>query len=86
MNNIASINMPAFGGVRVFVSTDATEETPRFPDKKWSKRRRRRVVGQFGSWTRHKPAAFRVGPALYVHPAIYQLMRAKFTVQEPTHG
>ena len=63
------------GGMRVFVSDDATTEGPRFPDKKWTKRRRRRVIGKFGSWTVRKPAAFRAGPTLYVHPAIYAEMR-----------
>ncbi|MGJ8624627.1 MAG: hypothetical protein ACSHW1_17935 [Yoonia sp.] len=60
-----------FGGSQVFVSPEATEEVARFPDKKWTKRRRRRVIGKYGSWSFHKPCAFRCGPALYVHPKIY---------------
>lgn len=60
-----------FGGTQVFQSVHAIEEKPLFPDKKYTKRRRRRVVGKYGSWTRHFPAAFRCGPALYVHPKIY---------------
>jgi hypothetical protein len=62
----------------VFVSEHATEEVPIFPEKKWSKRRRRRVVGKYGSWTRRAPCAFRAGPALYVHPTIYAEMQRQF--------
>jgi hypothetical protein len=66
-----------FGGMQVFVSADATEEVARFPDKPWTKRRRRRVIGKYGGWTRHIPCAFRCGPVLYVHPKIYAEMQRK---------
>lgn len=71
-----------FGGMQVFVSDHATTDEPRFPMKKWTKRRRRRVIGKYGSWTVRKPAAFRAGPALYVHPAIYAEMKS--TLGEPS--
>lgn len=58
-------------GTPVFVSEHATKEEVRFPDKRSTKRRRRRVIGKYGSWKKHVPCAFRAGPALYVHPTIY---------------
>jgi hypothetical protein len=61
----------SFGGLQVFVSAHAVQTRPIFPDKKPTKRRRRRVIGKFGGWTKDFPAAFQAGPALYVHPKIY---------------
>ncbi|GGF73343.1 hypothetical protein SAMN05216376_111160 [Mameliella alba] len=66
---------PTFGGMPITVSPHATEVRPRFPDKKWSKRRRRRVIGKYGSWTYRVPAALRLGNRLIVHPAIYNQLR-----------
>lgn len=60
-----------FGGVQIIVRDDMTDTVPRFPYKKWTKRRRRRVIGKFGSWTWEKPAAYRVGPAIICHPKIH---------------
>jgi hypothetical protein len=58
-------------GMKVIVRDDMTIELPRFPDKKWSKRRYRRMVGKHGSWTYHKPVAYRVGPSIICHPKLY---------------
>ena len=63
------------GGTSIYIRDDMTDTVPRFPDKKWTKRRRRRVIGKHGSWTYEKPAAYRVGPALIVHPKIYAEMK-----------
>ena len=68
-----------FGGTQIFVSENATEIRPRFPDKKWTKRRRRRVIGKYGSWTVRKPAAFQCGPALYMHPTLYAELKRRAT-------
>lgn len=65
----------SFAGMLVSVSAHATEERPIFPDKRNTKRRRRRVVGKYGAWTRRYPAAFRMGAQLVVHPAIYAVMQ-----------
>jgi hypothetical protein len=64
-----------YGGLQIFVSSHCTEEVCRFPDKKRTKRRMRRVIGKYGSWKVRRPAAYRAGPALYVHPVIYDQMR-----------
>ena len=71
-------------GMQVVVSSAATTRGPRFPDKKWTKRRRRRVIGRFGDWFVEKPAAFRCGPVLYVHPKAYDALRR--AVAQPRGG
>ena len=71
----------SFLGTPIIVRDDMTEELPRFPDKHWTKRRRRRVVGKFGSWTYHKPAAFRVGPSIICHPKIYAELQRQTKLQ-----
>lgn len=76
--------MQTFGGTQIIVRNDMTEELPRFPGKPWTKRRRRRVVGKYGSWTYHKPAAFRVGPAIICHPKIYAEMQRQAQQQQRT--
>ncbi len=64
-----------FMGMPVFVSTMATELRPRFPDKKRTKRRVRRVVGRYGSWMVRRPGAWRVGPSLVVHPEVFHQLQ-----------
>jgi hypothetical protein len=71
-----------FGGMQISTSPHATEERPIFPDKKWSKRRRRRVIGKYGSWTRRFPAAFQFGNKIVMHPALYRELQRRTT----THG
>lgn len=61
-------------GMPITVSIHATEERPIFPDKKNTKRRRRRVVGKFGSWTYRAPAALLFGNQLIAHPQIYHAL------------
>lgn len=67
----------SFAGVPVTVSAAATEIVPIFPDKRPTKRRRRRVVGKFGSWTRRAPCVFRHEGGLIVHPKIYAELRSR---------
>lgn len=66
-----------FGGQRIHVSPEAIEVAPRFPDKRNTKRRRRRVIGKYGSWTVTKPCAYQVGAVLVVHPRIYQALKRR---------
>lgn len=71
------------GGMPIYIRDDMTDTVPRFPDKKWTKRRRRRVIGKYGSWTYEKPAAYRVGPAFIVHPKIYAELKRQTKLSTP---
>ena len=71
-------NMRQFGtlgGVPVFVSAEAMTTEPRFPDKKWTKRRRRRVIGKYGSWFVRRPACFTTAQGMIMHPRIFERLR-----------
>lgn len=64
------VPLGTFGGVPVYVSPHATETRPRFPDKKRTKRRLRRVIGKYGSWYMRAPACLRFNGALIMHPKL----------------
>lgn len=64
-----------FQGVPVVVSEHATETVPRFPDKKRTKRRMRRVRGKYGSWMVARPCAYEAMGKLIVHPLIADRLR-----------
>lgn len=74
-----------YSGLRLVISPRLTKEVPRFPDKRWTKRRRRRVVGKYGSWTYHKPDAMIVGGSLLVHPAIYAELKRAYGINSARH-
>lgn len=69
------VNPVTFRGLPVHVTEGALERVARFPDKKNTKRRRRRVIGKYGSWSVLKPVAYRIGGALVVHPEIYARLK-----------
>lgn len=69
-----SVIMGTFMGMQVIQSASALTTRPRFPDKKRTKRRMRRVRGKYGSWMVQVPGAFRFGGKLIVHPKIYKNM------------
>jgi hypothetical protein len=64
-----------YKGLRVHISSNATNTVPRFPDKKNTKRRRRRVIGKYGSWLVVRPGAYVLMGRLVVHPAVYEEMK-----------
>ncbi len=66
--------MNTFGGMPITVSPYATQLEPRFPDKPDTKRRRRRVIGKYGSWETPKPCMYQVGGRLVIHPKAYALL------------
>lgn len=64
-----------YQGMPVVVSEHATHTGPRFPDKKRTKRRMRRVIGRYGSWEVTRPIAFQLEGNLVVHPRIADRLR-----------
>ena len=68
-----------FLGMHVHVSEYATEKKPRFPDKRWSKRRRRRVIGKYGSWFKEFPACFILNGNYVMHPNLAAEMKRRTT-------
>lgn len=64
-----------FAGVPIHVSANATKTAPRFPEKKWTKRRRRRVIAKHGSWFVTVPAVFVIGGTYVMHPAKLEELR-----------
>lgn len=65
----------SYAGMPVTVSEHAIETVPRFPDKPNTKRRRRRVIGKFGSWVISRPCAIKIGGTLVMHPVIADRIR-----------
>ncbi len=63
-------------GVQIIQSAAAMQTGPRFPLKKWTKRRRRRVIGKHGSWHVQRPACFMFDGKIIVHPSLYAVIAA----------
>lgn len=68
-------------GVPVIVSPDAMTKEPRFPDKRNTKRRRRRVIGKYGSWFVLRPTCIKTQHGLVMHPLIHDQMRREMRAQ-----
>lgn len=51
------------------------EKVPRFPDKKNTKRRRRRVVGKYGSWLIERPTMMMIGRQVVCQPRHFDELR-----------
>ena len=62
-------------GVRITVSEHAMKRVPLFPEKKWTKRRRRRVIGKYGRWSENRPAAWMIGNGAIMHPVLYAQLK-----------
>jgi hypothetical protein len=62
-------------GMPVIQSVHMTKTVPLFPEKKRTKRRMRRVIGKYGSWTREAPCYMIYDRSIIAHPAIYARLR-----------
>lgn len=61
--------------MNIIASETALMLACRFPDKRNTKRRRRRVIGKYGSWEVMRPCVVQFGDRIYAHPTIYHAMR-----------
>ena len=83
MTNIHQIPKPigTFGGVPLIFSEHMTQTHPRFPDKPNTKRRRRRVIGKYGSWNVTRPAMAETPYGLVVHPALREKLEESVRIK-----